>query len=305
MRGLAILTVVIGHLVQRNIGGGTSHPLFDLIYSFHMPLFFFICGCAQWLSYSNNECKSLNVMWVMGGVIRKVYTLLLPAVVWSTLVPILFTCDSIILNLSSGYWFLVTLFKISLIYIFIGYLSSRYKRFEVPLIILANVGFIYLFLCKGVMPYIWFYSLGYFAQKYDLGKYLNKWIAAVAFIAFALCSHYFVHDSISTEGWQVWLQMGLSLLAIVFCYHLFQNVNADSFVIKRLTTIGKYTLGIYLAQNYLLDVQFWGIDYSILSNSVLLVLFTGFSIIISYLCISIQKFMETNEVLGFLFYGKK
>lgn len=99
--------------------------------------------------------------------------------------------------------------------------------------------------------------------------------------------------------------MGLSLLAIVFCYYLFQNVNADSFVIKRLTTIGKYTLGIYLAQNYLLDVQFWGIDYSILSNSVLLVLFTGFSIIISYLCISIQKFMETNEVLGFLFYGKK
>ena len=67
MRGCAILLVVIGHLVQRNVSGGTSYPLFDLIYSFHMPLFFFICGCVQWLSYSNNECKSLNVSWIIGG----------------------------------------------------------------------------------------------------------------------------------------------------------------------------------------------------------------------------------------------
>lgn len=304
MRGFAILTVIIGHLVQRNIGGGTSHPLFDLIYSFHMPLFFFICGCAQWLSYRNNEYKSLNVKWIMGVSRSKAYTLLLPAVVWSTLVPILFTSDSITLNLSNGYWFLVTLFKISLIYVFIGYLSSRYKRLEVPLIILANVGFIYLFLCKGVMPYIWFYSLGYLAQKYDWGRYLNKWIAAFAFIAFALCSHYYVHDSISTEGWQVWLQMGLSVLVIVFCYHLFQHLNTESLLMSQLAQIGKYTLGIYLAQNYLLDVRFIGIDYSSLSNSMLLVLFTVFSVTISYLCIYIQKFIETNQVLGFLFYGK-
>lgn len=54
MRGFAILTVVIGHLIQRNIDNGTSHPLFDLIYSFHMPFFFFICGCAQWLSRRNS-----------------------------------------------------------------------------------------------------------------------------------------------------------------------------------------------------------------------------------------------------------
>ena len=67
MRGLAILTVVIGHLVQRNIGGGTSHPLFDLIYSFHMPLFFFICGCAQWLSYSKFASFSLKVTALLGG----------------------------------------------------------------------------------------------------------------------------------------------------------------------------------------------------------------------------------------------
>ncbi|MFK2101644.1 acyltransferase family protein [Bacteroides fragilis] len=39
MRGIAIILVVIGHLIQFN-GFPTSNPVFEFIYSFHMPLFF-------------------------------------------------------------------------------------------------------------------------------------------------------------------------------------------------------------------------------------------------------------------------
>lgn len=42
-RGIAILLVVIGHLIQFN-GIVTSNPVFEFIYSFHMPLFFAISG---------------------------------------------------------------------------------------------------------------------------------------------------------------------------------------------------------------------------------------------------------------------
>lgn len=43
MRGFAILMVVVGHLIDFN-GWGVYNPAFQIIYSFHMPLFFAISG---------------------------------------------------------------------------------------------------------------------------------------------------------------------------------------------------------------------------------------------------------------------
>lgn len=221
------------------------------------------------------------------------------------IVPLMFTSDIIIFKISNGYWFLETLFKISIIFVIIGYMSSKWRKSEVPLILLANFSIVFLFLYKGTMPYIWFYSLGYLMHKSDWGRFYNKWMAAIAFIVFSLCSHFFVHDSIISYPYQVWIKMTLSVLAIVFCYHLFSQANEASFVLNKLSEIGKYTLGIYLAQNYLLDVRFLAIDYASLGNSTLLVIFTAIAIIISYLCIVIQKVVESNQVLGFIFYGKR
>lgn len=67
MRGFAILLVVVGHLVQRNTQLETSHPLYNLIYSFHMPLFFFICGCSQWLSCKKQSYNTMTIKDLVGG----------------------------------------------------------------------------------------------------------------------------------------------------------------------------------------------------------------------------------------------
>lgn len=42
LRGFAILLVVMGHLYLPYTTQGNSHPVAEMIYSFHMPLFFFI-----------------------------------------------------------------------------------------------------------------------------------------------------------------------------------------------------------------------------------------------------------------------
>lgn len=169
---------------------------------------------------------------------------------------------------------------------------------------MLTMAFLCLFFIRGAMPYIWFYTLGFLVMKYDLGKYINVRIAAISFIVFALCSHFFVHNSINTQSWQIWLQMFLSLLVIVFCFHSFRNMDPEKLIIKKLSVIGKYTLGIYLAHGYFLDIHFIEINFSSLSCSMLLVIFTLLGIIISCLCICIEKFLECNSVLGFLFYGK-
>lgn len=77
-KGLAILLVVIGHLLQYNIVGTSAKELFDMIYSFHMPLFMLLSGYVASLSiekylsrkveYIRKKVCSLVVPFVfMGG----------------------------------------------------------------------------------------------------------------------------------------------------------------------------------------------------------------------------------------------
>lgn len=81
-KGLAILLVVIGHLLQYNLVGTSAKDLFDMIYSFHMPLFMLLSGYVASLSiekylsrkveYIRKKVCSLVVPFVfMGEAVRK------------------------------------------------------------------------------------------------------------------------------------------------------------------------------------------------------------------------------------------
>lgn len=77
-KGIAILLVVIGHLLQYNLSGTSSKGLFDMIYSFHMPLFMFLSGyvasfsierhVASKCDFIKNKARSLLFPFIfMGG----------------------------------------------------------------------------------------------------------------------------------------------------------------------------------------------------------------------------------------------
>ena len=44
LRGIAILLVILGHYLIALTPEKFAHPVVQIIYSFHMPLFFFISG---------------------------------------------------------------------------------------------------------------------------------------------------------------------------------------------------------------------------------------------------------------------
>lgn len=44
LRGFAIFLVVLGHIYLPYTDEGGRHPIAEMIYSFHMQLFFFISG---------------------------------------------------------------------------------------------------------------------------------------------------------------------------------------------------------------------------------------------------------------------
>lgn len=68
MRGFAIILVVIGHLIQTYYCDVYSNAIFRVIYSCHMPLFFFISGCIS-KSYLDGGIVTPKVC-LGGGIIK-------------------------------------------------------------------------------------------------------------------------------------------------------------------------------------------------------------------------------------------
>lgn len=128
LRGFAILLVVMGHLYLPYTVQGNSHPVAEMIYSFHMPLFFFISG------YLCEITHKIAMIGYLNFVRKKVISLLIPYLFWVVAISFLFTDKSIttfgdfilLFNFFPNklFWFMPVLFLIMLIYML------QYKMFH-------------------------------------------------------------------------------------------------------------------------------------------------------------------------------
>ncbi|MBY6198756.1 acyltransferase family protein [Vibrio hangzhouensis] len=78
-KGIGIILVVYGHVIRGLENAGISVPYFNeldtIVYSFHMPLFFFISGMFVQQSLDNRGSK--------GVILSKIDTLVYPYIIWS------------------------------------------------------------------------------------------------------------------------------------------------------------------------------------------------------------------------------
>ena len=75
LKGFAILLVIVGHLIQTNYQSGIGNTIFNIIYSFHMPLFFFLSGFM--VGFKDNGKLPFSF------IKKKMATLLLPWLSWT------------------------------------------------------------------------------------------------------------------------------------------------------------------------------------------------------------------------------
>ena len=129
-KGIGIFLVVIGHLISMN-----SYPG-KVIYSFHMPLFFFLSGVCfnqdKYLKFSSFLCNRLK-------------SLIWPCLCFTVLISIM---QALILDipisqlkteLPGALWFLPILFIAEIIYYPIQVLKKRYIVFILCIFYLMNV----------------------------------------------------------------------------------------------------------------------------------------------------------------------
>ena len=221
-KGLAIILVVIGHVIQGSAENFDDLLWFRVIYSFHMPLFVFLSGAVAAIAFqSESVCNGVNASLQQAKVkiSKAAVRLLLPFIAWCVVNQLIYhhsdnVMSALILAFrrpDTALWFLLAIFYcIVLTTLFNVLLSAIYK-----LSTRARIKGIKKWICDGrvqiifmvliwwairehtprgaglslIRPYFIYYVLGvgfykYIYPKLSTWKYLPAWIIFIALVPF-------------------------------------------------------------------------------------------------------------------------
>lgn len=274
LKGVAIILVVLGHSIQINDPGYDNNLLFRIVFSFQMPMFFFLSGfiLSTQLGYSLLNYLKKNAV-----------RLLVPFIVWYLIsyIFVRFQTDislpaylfALMKSPAGGLWFLWVLFLNSFL-LFAVLKIVRFKNwmrwenyFVIAAILLsrtASADFLSLSEIKQYFPY---YVAGFFVCKYlDVLKAKRKIIYAVAVVAFPVLVLGWKRNEFPTF-YPVLLQFfnykgTARLIVSIYKYAVsFFGIAFSSFILARikgtrvywfLCWLGTLTLDIYVCHSYFL-----------------------------------------------------
>jgi len=221
-KGLAIILVVIGHVIQGSAENFDDLLWFRVIYSFHMPLFVFLSGAVAAIAFQSDSVKDgmkASIQQAKVKISKAAVRLLLPFIAWCVINQLIYHhSDSVMLALIQAFrrpdtalWFLLAIFYcIALTVLFNILFSALYK-----LATQLNFNEVTKWICDGrvqivlmifiwwairehtprgaglslIRPYFIYYVLGvgfykYIYPKLSTWKYLPAWIIFIALVPF-------------------------------------------------------------------------------------------------------------------------
>lgn len=272
MKGILIVLVVLGHAISLMYGPDNPdlwyQPCFNVIYTFHMPLFIFVSG--MFLRHSLSD-KPLEF------IVKRVKRLALPCAVYSTLVLLAYICTHDmklpslypIYKCYCTYWYLVCVFSLSCVYyvfvkagvyvkalLALGYLGLLILSDRVPLLVLRD--------CQVVRQTVIF-GLGIWLSDRLLASRGiwtgGRWAAAlsVAVSVMAVCAvrlSFGMNMLRYPEAVRVIDGIACSALAYIVIKGLFRLLSGSS-VTHGVVWLGQQSLSIYLTHILLLVITRW------------------------------------------------
>lgn len=323
LKGFAILLVVLGHAVQYNLPKTfDSHPLFRVIYSFHMPLFMFISGYVSCISFKGSTRQLLS----------RLRTLILPFWSWfffsyffywaihynqqHQLPDFSYKFLALIRNPGRGLWFLWVLF---FNYLFL-FLTLKITKKHVVIVlfvvyIIINLINIYIRPVGGMVLIGWhllFFLSGYALKQYSIDD--TKFFRRLSYLSLLLFP-------ILVYSWSSSCTVQLSMLfkenvnikeiasyiygVIVPFTGIYMSFAIMGFVIKLpgffkrvFLFTGKISLEIYATHFYLFSLLF--LIPSIEINTRIFITF----LYVLICTIFFQLILKRNKITSLLFYGK-
>lgn len=312
LKGIAILLVVMGHLFVPYTDYLDS-PINQMIYSVHMPLFFFLSGFVF-------HVKKDAPHWLGKAVVTKVITLLFPFISFSILYSLCMGISYYGLlfanEMHNGYWFTLVLFEIMVISLIVNLIN---KWGGVKLDFVLNVcitimllGIVYLDLIPA--PYKTLLSTDKVAKFYmyfQMGKFVNTYTS--------------IKNVFRSQYTYIIGLISYTVLFAIWGYDL-QSVNACSFILPIcgiivlvnvveknqsvlgyrgiLPWIGQHSLEIYLIHFFVLSA----IPKDIIVCNGILYLQIVVLLLLSLCCISVSLVasfaIRQSEILSLIFLGR-
>lgn len=252
MRGIAMLLVVLGHTMTGCTVDSQKSFLFNIIWSLQMPLFILISGYVTKYSRPISDSKGL---WKY--VKRRTVAYMLPWAVWSFLVRgIIFGEDGflnvkhLLWNMDSGYWFLATIWTISMIFGIASLIAERASKenllkkqivllgcYLVGMVLLVGIGAILglsFFAIKLTLYYMPFYYAGFLYGQFDdkikeseTGKKIIDSVVAVCFVVWLFVILRFSLYEMSDGGSAIILRAATSLAGCIAVCGLCKGIFSD------------------------------------------------------------------------------
>ena len=306
---VAILLVCVGHcyVMTPNLDSIVR----PIIYSFHMPLFMLVCG------YFSTRSLEIPIKFLLE---KKSRQLLLP-VISCTIMTVCLFGGGIRMEIIGCVWFLKNLF--------ICYLIARFVKYvNMPVEITLSLSWVILLIIPYggtlMINYLYFYfCVGYLIHKHldylQIYKVLLFSISLVFFIV-ALCLNWtnppekvdinLLMYSPFKFVVQVFVGLSGSIIVIGVCeliYKLFGKWQRVGKVLSYFSTIGRYTLGIYVVQTFIIERIIT--VYIKLNEAIISPTFTDFIFIpligsaLCLVCYYLVRLTQPIKIINILFYG--
>lgn len=266
-RGVAILLVVMGHMIQFN-GIPNSNPVFEAIYAFHMPLFFAISGYITH-KVTRITCGRQYLTFLK----KKTISILIPYFVWLLLAGHYFFAERWEALSSydvwqsvvgwSGLWFLKTLFIILVSYGLFNWTLHKFKGIgllSLTVSFLPVLAFTVIIFTLKIEPanlfmYTFFFYVGTLITAIPkLEDFLMKDVPyTLCFTAFlVLVAHWSFDNRVAMDDVY---KVIVSACSFVMLLGLSRKANIYPLVNNEIQKFGRNTLIIYVLQFHL--CKFW------------------------------------------------
>lgn len=317
LKGFAIFAVIYTHCMQYLFDSSFDNPVYNFIYSFHMPLFIIISGILSFRKITEKGRYSLPVKrlpilvpaFVFGGMLIGIRLILGKSVGMSDLVHLPFT-----------FWFLSSLFVCTCVY----WLATLFCKKQLFNLVLLSAVSLLLPIGEYNKFMIPFFGIGLCLAQYDALSYIRRistsriWLLIILLgIAYMFlwssdytiykssCPSVLMHESKQIVAYLLRIVFGLGFSMVLLALSF--QIKLNSSVISVLSYLSRCSLELYVLHLFVL-ILFYGsglvldgvVNSTFSITTLSFIIAVIFTIALSY----ILKFVGKNRVLSTVLFGR-
>lgn len=312
MKGIGIILVYLGHSFNLKglVGNSIYSYLWNIIYSFHMPLFFLISGFLmnngkeiQLKKYYIHKIKRILIPYFFINLID-----FFPRTLFPNLVNSKFDIMRVFFYGTKITWFIYTLFMIFMIFPFLEkYIlkKDRYYLFGI-ILILVNYFKVFskmeIFSINVVVGYLLYFYIGYIIRPIYKNKVVNGvWNKNIIFLMFGVIFLVFSYKSFYLNYFN---SIIFALMGILLTLNISLRIKKGNSIYDILKFIGINSLTFYLIEGFI-TVFYRVVLIKIIpieQGEIFVSIFFILRILTAFIAV---KMITKNSVLSFLLGAEK